>query len=177
MTAAATLLGLASAADPLPPADDRLYGPQAFGAGWLVVGIAAVLLALAALVWAVRPARRTAPVAPASAVDLNTAYLRRLDELEQQLSARRLTHRALHHELSRTLRRLASDAGTRGATAMSVRALDASGQPQVAAAVRSYEHPQFEPLPDGDPYVALGRARRVVDETTAARRGGQDVSW
>jgi hypothetical protein len=154
----------------LAPADDRLYGPAAFGAVWLIAGIVAVLVAAGCLAWALWP-RRVAPIvaAPTQIVELRNHYLRHLDDLERQLADRQLTPRALHHELSRTLRRFATDAGTAGATAMSAWALEAAGLAPVATAVRTYEHPQFEELPESDPGAALGIARAVVTGVLPAR--------
>lgn len=149
----------------LPPADDRLYGPDTFGVLWLVGAIAASLFAVAGLAWAMWPTRRVRiPAEPAGTLGLRQRYLRHLDELEQQVVAHELPPRALHHELSRTLRRFAVELGTDGATSMSSGALDVVGQRAVAAAVRRFEHPQFEADPRGDPLVALGAARAVVTD-------------
>ena len=150
----------------LPPADDRLYGPDTFGAWWLVAGIAALLLAAGGLAWALWPrGRARIPASPAGPLGVRQRYLRHLDELEQRVVAAELTPRALHHELSRTLRRFAAELGTDGATSMSAGALDAAGQRSVATAVRRFEHPQFEADPHGDPFVALGAARAVVADS------------
>jgi hypothetical protein len=157
----------------LPPADDRLYEAGTFSVGWLVAGIVLVVIAAAAVVWVVgRPRLPKVVAASPQVVALRTRYLDHLDDLERQLVDLRLSPRALHHELSRTLRRFATDAGTVGATAMSATALDTAGHDQVAGAIRSYEHPQFEELPEGDPLVALGIARAVV--TSAVLPGGHE---
>jgi hypothetical protein len=155
----------------LAPADDRLYGPAAFGAGWLIAGIVAVLAAAGCLAWALWP-RRVAPIvaAPMQIVELRNRYLRHLDDLERQLADRELTPRALHHELSRTLRHFACEAGTAGAPAMSATALEAAGLAPVATAVRTYEHPQFEECPESNPWVALGIARAVLTGVSPTRR-------
>jgi hypothetical protein len=158
----------------LPPADERLYEAGTFSLGWLVAGIAFVVVAIAVVIWAVgRPRLPKVAAASPQVVALRTRYLDHLDDLERQLVDHRLSPRALHHELSRTLRRFASDAGTAGATSMSAAALDTVGHDQVAAAIRSYEHPQFEELPDGDPWAALGIARAVV--AAAVLPGGEEV--
>jgi hypothetical protein len=155
----------------LAPADDRLYGPMAFGAGWLIAGIVAVLVAAGCVAWVLWPRRVVAiAAAPMQIVELRNRYLRHLDDLERQLTHRELTPRALHHELSRTLRRFATDAGTAGATAMSAWALEAAGLVPVATAVRTYEHPQFEECPESDPWDALGIARAVVTGVSPTRR-------
>ena len=160
----------------LPPADDRLYGPRTFGAIWLMASIVAVALALFGLAWALWPGRR-ARIAPADAgaLGLRQRYLRHLDDLEQKVASLELTPRALHHELSRTLRRFAVDLGTHGATSMSSGALKAAGQHAVADVVRRYEHPQFEADPHGDALVALGAARAVVTDAdvTITDAGGR----
>jgi hypothetical protein len=147
----------------LPPADDRIYEAGRFSAGWLAAGIVAVAIAVTGLAWLLWP-RRTRPIraAPPRLVELRTRYLGHLDDLERQLLDRDISPRALHHELSRTLRRFAAEAGTAGATSMSAHDLDGAGLGPVAAAVRTYEHPQFEELPASDPWAALGIARAVV---------------
>jgi hypothetical protein len=150
----------------LPPADDRLYGPQAFGAGWVVAGVAAIVVAIGGILWAFRRRRPAEqPARRPQLVDLRIAYLRHLDVLERRVATRRISPRALHHELSRTLRRFASDAGTAGATAMSAVALESVGLRPTAAAVRGYERPQFEERSGGDPLVALSVARAVISGT------------
>lgn len=160
------MTGLIALVSTLPPADDRLYGPRTFSVLWLVAAIVAVALAVCGLAWALWPGRR-ARIAPEAAgtLGLRQRYLRHLDELEQQVIANELAPRALHHELSRTLRRFAVELGTHGATSMSSVALDAAGQRAVAATVRRYEHPQFEADPHGDALVAIGAARAVVTHT------------
>ena len=151
----------------LPPADDRLYGPHAFAAGWLVLGVAVLLLAGVGLVWACWPSRRPRiATEPPARLTLRQAYLRRLDDLERQVATDELDERALHHELSRMLRRFAADLGTDGAASMSMTALHDAGQTDVAAAVRRFEHPQFEERPESDPAFALGTARTVISNAT-----------
>jgi hypothetical protein len=158
---------LAATVDSLPPADDRLYGPYAYGAGWLAAGVVAVLVAVALVAWALRPAAR--PTAAAvEAAPLRDRYLRHLDDLEGELAANRLDSRAVHHDLSRTLRRFAADVGTSGAPAMSAGDLDEAGQPAVAQAVKHYERPQFAAVADGDPRAAIDLARSVIDERSDA---------
>ena len=160
------MIAVIAGATTLPPADDRLYGPDTFGPIWLAAAIAALALAVTGLAWAAWPGRRVRiPAEQAGTLGLRQRYLRHIDELEQQVTAHELAPRALHHELSRTLRRFAVELGTHGATSMSSGALDAAGQRAVAAAVRRFEHPQFEADPRGDPLVALGAARAVVVDT------------
>ena len=124
--AAATVI--AGTVDTLPPADDRIYEAGRFGAGWLAAGIAAVAVAVAGLTWVLWP-RRAAPIRAAAPqlVELRSRYLGHLDDLERQLLEHDITPRALHHELSRTLRRFAAEAGTTGATSMSAHDLDSAG--------------------------------------------------
>ena len=159
------MIGLPSGVATLPPADDRLYGPDTFGAIWLVAAIVAGALACGGLVWAVWPSRRVRiPAEPAGSLGLRQRYLRHLDDLEEQVAAHELTPRALHHELSRTLRRFAVELGTDRATSMSSGQLDDCGQVAVAAAVRRFENPQFEAESRGDPDAALGTARAVITQ-------------
>ena len=162
-TAAEAVTVIAGTVDTLPPADDRIYEAGRFGAGWLAAGIAAVAVAVAGLAWVLWP-RRAAPIRAATPqlVELRSRYLGHLDDLERQLLEHDITPRALHHELSRTLRRFAAEAGTTGAMSMSAHDLDSAGLGPVAKAVRTYEHPQFEELPASDPWAALGIARAVV---------------
>jgi len=67
------------------------------------------------------------------------------------------------------LRRFAGELGTARASSMSASALDSAGQRHVAAAVRRYEHPQFEEQPASDPLAALGTARAVVADAPEPR--------
>jgi hypothetical protein len=167
---------IAGTIDTLPPADDRMYEAGQFVAGWLVAGIAAIVVAVAAMAWVLWP-RRAAPIRAAAPqlVELRTRYLGHLDDLERQLLEHDITPRALHHDLSRTLRRFAAEAGTDGATSMSAKDLDSVGLRPVADAVRSYEHPQFEELPASDPWAALGIARAVIAGGELRRPSGAGV--
>jgi hypothetical protein len=168
------MTGLPAVVSTLPPADDRLYGPDTFGALWLVAAIVAVALAACGLAWALWPGRRVRiPAEPTGALGLRQRYLHHLDDLESQLAAHELTPRALHHELSRTLRRFAAELGTDRATSMSSGELDARGQRAVAAAVRRFEHPQFEAESRGDPNVALGTARAVITDAEVPSAAGE----
>jgi hypothetical protein len=152
-----------SGRDTLPPADDRIYDPAAFGPGWLVAGMVAILAAVGCLVWALwRPRRTQIAAAPPQIVDLRRRYLHHLGDLERRLIDRQISERGLHHELSRTLRRFAVDIGTAGATSMSAATLDTAGLGPIATAVRGYERPQFDELPESDPWAALDIARTVV---------------
>jgi hypothetical protein len=157
---------VAGSLDTLPPADDRIYEAGRFGAGWLAAGVVALAVAITGLAWMLWP-RRAATIRAAAPqlVELRTRYLGHLDDLERQLLEHDITPRALHHELSRTLRRFAAEAGAAGAASMSARDLDTAGLGTVAAAVRMYEHPQFEELPAADPLASLGTARAVVART------------
>lgn len=150
--------------DSLPPADDRIYGPEAFGIGWLVAGMAALGVAVALAVWTLRrpgPPPTVRP-APAPALGVQARYLDELDELDRRAHAHELDARELHHALSATLRRFAAEVGPRGAPAMSAAALDAAGQSRVATALRSYEQPQFDEVPASDPAHAVEQARAVI---------------
>ena len=147
----------------MPPADDRLFGPDTFPVGWLVLALAALALAIGGLAWCFWPARPPRIVSRgADVLGLRERYLHHVDDLERQAGTDGLTPRALHHELSRTLRRFAVDLGTAHATSMSAGALDGAGQRAVASAVRRYENPQFEMNPASDPRLALSIARDVI---------------
>jgi hypothetical protein len=157
----------------LPPADDRLYGPDSFGALWLVVAVLALALAAMGLAWALWPARRPRIVAgDAPVLAIRDRYLSQLDELQRRFEADELVPRMLHHELSRTLRRFAVELGTVRAAAMSAGALDGAGQRAVASAVRRYEHPQFEQRSSGDPHLALTIARDVITNSPTSTADG-----
>lgn len=152
----------AAPVDTLPPADDRLYGPYPYGAGWLAAGVVAVLVAVALVAWARRP---LGPPRPAETVDgptVRARYLGQLDDLERRLARHQVDTRTVHHELSRTLRHFAADVGTAGAPAMSAGDLDRAGRRDVAGAVRRYERPQFAYRADADPQAAIDLARAVV---------------
>ena len=104
------------------------------------------LAAVAGLAWAAWPGRGVRiPAEPAGTLGLRQRYLRHIDELEQQVAADELAPRALHHELSRTLRRFAGRARHRMARRRCRPAPSTPpGSVAVAAAVRRFEHPQFE---------------------------------
>ena len=154
---------IASVPDTLPPADERIYGPQPFTIAWLFAGIAVLAAAAGLTMWAVRAGRPPALI-PARPVESGLAgrYLAELDDLDERRRRDGLDGREVHHELSALLRRYAAEHGTAGAPAMSSDALAAAGVGPVAAAVQTFEPSQFEETSRGDPAVAIERARTVV---------------
>lgn len=153
------------------PADDRLFAPHALGATWLVLGLAALIAGSALAVWVVRPRHRRI-VVDQRPVTIQDVYIHRIDELGGRLADGELDERHLHHELARTLRGYAGETGTHGADAMSATALDAAGRGPAAAAVRSFEQPQFAESASSDAAHSLRVARSVV----ADDRGGDTDS-
>ncbi|WP_116997998.1 hypothetical protein [Desertimonas flava] len=156
----------AASADTAPPADDRLYAPHPLSGLWLAIGIGALLAGAALAVWIIRPRRhRSVEIAPPATI--HDVYLHRIDELGARLAGGDLDERHLHHELARTLRSYAGDTGTTGADAMSASALDSAGRRRAAAAVRSFEQPQFAESASADTAQSLRVARDVITEDDA----------
>lgn len=160
----------------LPPADDRLFAPDALGAGWLAAGVVALVAATAVATWALWPRHRRIGASPPTTT-VHDAFLHRIDELGERLGGGALDLRRLHHELARTLRAYALATGTAGADAMSVRALHDAGRRATATAVKSFEHPQFAATPSGDAAHSLRLARAAVrdDPGDVARHDPADV--
>lgn len=148
---------------PFPPAD--------YSAMWTWLGVAAVIAAIAAVVWAYLPRRQrkvvVAPLPPPAALDLDgikAKYLAMVDGLDARHRDRQLTDRALHHQLSMVLRQFVHEAGGPQATNMTPADLRATGLPNVAVTVDRYWEPQFSPSATATSIAqpSAERAREVI---------------
>ena len=149
---------------PFPPAD--------YSSLWTWLGVAALAAAVALVLWAYLPRRQRHPVDVAAepepaAPDLDaikTKYLAVIDQLDARHRDGALSDRALHHELSMTLRRFVNEAGGPRAANMTPTDLRGVGLPQVAGTVEHYWEPQFS-----------RRGAAVVGDAPPAERARQVV--
>lgn len=150
---------------------EQPYPPAHYSSLWTWLGVAALVAALALVLWAYLPRRTPRPVAeeePAPPVidveAIKTKYLALIDQLEARRRDGALSERGLHHELSMTLRRFVNETGGPPATNMTPTDLRGAGLAQVAGTVEHYWEPQFS----ASGSVAVGdsppaeRAREVV---------------
>jgi hypothetical protein len=147
------------------PADDNIFGPSSYGVSWTVLGIVAVVLGLALLVWCLRrlPAERRIRIRPADVPALKAKYLSTIDVLEHEFVAHHLDERELHHRLSRTVREFAADVGEPGAVAMTASLLEEAGLASAAAVIAGNERPQFKERHRSDPASSCHRAKAVIE--------------
>jgi hypothetical protein len=144
------------------PADDNLFPPLAHGGAWLALGIAACVLGIALVAWMLdAPAD---PIAKAHDAELlvQREYLAEIDAVQQRFADRQIDERQLHHELSRTVRRFATEHGAPGALAMTASDLRAAGLDEVSDVVAGYQPPQFMSTPRCDPDASVAIARQLV---------------
>jgi hypothetical protein len=159
------MIGIDAPPSTFVPADDNIFGPTDYGAAWLALGIVAVVLGLAMVLWcfhrlpAERRVRRRAADLPA----LKARYLSTIEELEREFGANQLDERALHHELSRTVREFAADLGEPGAVAMTASLLEEAGLVSAAIVIAGNEQPQFKERPESDPVSSCDRAKAVIE--------------
>ena len=156
------------------PADDNLFPPLAHSGVWLALGIAACLLGIALVAWMLR----AAPDPLAKVHDGGVAqrgYLAEIDAVEQRFAARQIDERQLHHELSSTVRRFATEHGAPAALAMTASDLREAGLDEVSEVVAGYQPPQFMPTPRCDPAASVAVARRLV--MAISERGEGAEPW
>ena len=148
------------------PADDDIFGPAGYGASWFALGLVAMILGLALLVWCFhrRPVERVRKRRPADVPALKALYMSRIDELEREFVAHQFDERELHHRLSRTVREFAADLGEPGAVAMTASVLEEVGLTKVATVVAGYERPQFKQWHRSDPPTSCERAKAVIEQ-------------
>jgi hypothetical protein len=147
------------------PADDNIFGPVGYGAGWVVTGIAAVLVGLALVAWCLhrRPVERSVRLRQVDVPALKERYLSTIRELEREFVIHQLDERELHHRLSRTVRGFAAELGEPGALAMTASVLEEAGLATVSTVIAGYEQPQFKERHRSDPESSCDRARRVIE--------------
>jgi uncharacterized membrane protein len=157
----------AAVADSTPttfvPADDRIFAPLAHGSMWLALGIMAGLLAIGLTVWMVHAVPDAAAKAEAIRVTVKGRYLAEIDALHERFASGELTERQLHHELSRAVRRFATEHGAPGALSMTAADLDAAGHDHIAGVVSRYQPPQFMAEPASDPPMSVAAARELIE--------------
>jgi hypothetical protein len=147
------------------PADDNIFGPSGYGAMWVIIGVVAILLALAVLAWCFHrlPVDRLAKVRREALPAMKARYVATIDELELEFAAHRLDERELHHRLSYTVREFAAGAGEPGALAMTASLLHEAGLSPVATVVAGYEQPQFKEWYESDPETSCHVAKAAIE--------------
>ncbi len=144
------------------PADDNLFPPLAHSGTWLVLGIAALLIGIALIAWILHAASDPIAKAHLTQVAAQRTYLAEIDAVQQRFAARQIDERQLHHELSSTVRRFATEYGAPGALAMTAADLRAAGLDEVSEVVAGYQPPQFMATPRCDPVASVAVARQLV---------------
>ena len=159
------MIGIDAPPSTFVPADDNIFGPTDYGAAWLVLGIVAVVLGLAIVVWCFRrlPAERRERRRPADVPALKARYLSTIDDLEREFDAHHLDERELHHQLSRTVREFAADLGEPAAVAMTASLLEEAGLVGAAAVIAGNEQPQFKERHQSDPLSSCDRAKAAIE--------------
>jgi hypothetical protein len=145
------------------PADDNLFPPLAHGSIWILLGVAAAVLGVALLLWALHAVPAVAAHARGAQLTVKGRYLDEIDELQRRYSEHVIDERQLHHELSRTVRRFAAEHGAPGALAMTATDLGAAGHDDVAEVVATYQPPQFMWRPQSDPPMSVAAARELIE--------------
>lgn len=132
------------------------YAPLQYSPLWLWAGIGLLALVLAWYVFVflstrTRPAAAAPPrfTPPSDINGLKEAYLLRIDAVEADAAAGRLTSRASHQELSLLVRKFARDVTGIDAPRMTLAELDSHPLPAAANAVGRLYPGEFgaEPLP------------------------------
>jgi hypothetical protein len=144
------------------PADDNLFPPLAHSGAWLALGIAACLLGIALVAWMLHAPPDPIAKAVATQTAAQQTYLAEIDAVHQRFADRQIDERQLHHELSRTVRRFATEHGAPGALAMTASDLRAAGLDEVSDVVAGYQPPQFMSTPRCDPNTSVAVARQLV---------------
>jgi hypothetical protein len=149
-------------------ADPAFYGPLQYSPVWMLAGVALVALVAGwytAVFASTRRPRDPAVRHHAALTDLpalKAAYLQRIDDLEREAAAGRLSLRAAHQEVSLLLRSFVRDATGVDALRMTRQDLERHPLPAPAAVVGILYPAQFgvEPLPSVA--VSAASARNAV---------------
>lgn len=152
------------------PGDDLLYPPAQYGAGWLLLVLAIVVLAILAAVLVTRLTRPRKPAAepaadPAAVVSqLRLEYLAAIDDIDARVVSGQLDARHAHLELSRLMRAFANEYSGIEAPVMTLRDLVAAGvNPALVDALGRYTYPSVFRREDPiDPRLGAEAARQVV---------------
>jgi hypothetical protein len=144
------------------PADDNLFPPLAHGGVWLALGIAAGVLGIALIAWMLHAALDPVVEVMQAHEAAQRRYLAEIDAVQQRFATQQIDERQLHHELSSTVRRFATEHGAPGALAMTASDLRAAGLDEVSGVVAGYQPPQFMSMPRCDPDVSVAVARQLV---------------
>ena len=118
------------------PADDRLVAPLAHGGMWLAIGIGAGLVAICLLAWMLHAVREPVVTTSARRLTVKDHYLAEVAAVQQRFADKLIDERQLHHELSGTVRRFATEYGATGAPAMTAADLRAAGFDDVSGGHR-----------------------------------------
>ena len=143
---------------------DELQGPVGYDDRWLLLaglGLALVAVYYAAVLWWGRPRREPPPPPPSG-----DACLARLDLIEAEVAAGRMSPRVGHQQVSATVRGFVAEASGVPARSMTLADFERHGPERVAAVVALVYAPAFGP--DGaqplTPVVA--QARELVSTWT-----------
>lgn len=136
-------------------ADQEFLGPLPYSPIWMWAGIVLLLLVVAWYVFVVASTRRpwlksgARPAPPTDLPALQSAYLRRIHNVEQQAAAGNISAREAHQEISLLLRRFVRDATGVDAPRMTHADLVKHPLPRAAEAVAALYPGEFgsEPLP------------------------------
>jgi len=152
------------------PEDDLLYPPAQYGAGWLLLVFAIVVVAIGVgllVALLTRPRRlKSEPLADPAAVltQLRGEYLAQIDELEQRAVTGGLDARRAHAELSRLMRAFVNEYSGLEAPVMTLQDLVAAGvHPTLVDALSRFSYPSvFRREAPLDPALGAQAARQVV---------------
>ena len=147
------------------PADD-FYGPLTYDARWLWIAVALVVLAVAALAWALWPRRTAAPAvstpAPARDVErLRRTALQEIARIEGESAAGRLAVRDAHQRLSRVVREFVARASGLPVDRMTLAELEDAALAPVATGVGQLYPGEFG-IADQPLAAAVASARTAV---------------
>lgn len=155
------------------PTSSEYFAPVGYSRGWLVLGIALLLVCLAWVFWLFFTARKRSDVesvagaSESSTQALRESFLERLSIIEHQHGRGEITLRQCHRAISRTLREFAEAASGIPASKMTLQELRQTELRSTADAV-AFSYP-FEFTSDvGPSHVgsvdkALSQARHVVN--------------
>lgn len=151
--------------------DDLLYPPIQYSGGWLLLLIAAVLLAIAAgVAIAVLTRPKRVPVAPVPhpqyvLQQLRAEYLAQIDDVDRRARAGELDARKAHAELSRLLRSFVAEYSGIEAPVMTLPDLvDRGVHPALIDVISRFTNPSiFRRRPPVDPVLGAEAARTAVN--------------
>lgn len=156
------------------PNSPELTQPMQYGAGWLSVGIALILLAIGVNAWVFIITRKrkirsmaTLPALPPAAPPLDALrqkYFSLITEIEMKYHQKEIVARTAYQLLSITLRLFVHEARGIATHKLTLAEIKRAGLENLGGVIEQYYPPEFSALDPSEVDKAIAVARKMVQE-------------